>query len=61
MSLEQKEKYQVTQILNFLKQEKKLDNQVEKLTKYMLNLDKVRNQNFAHSHPEVAKLIYTGI
>jgi MoaA/NifB/PqqE/SkfB family radical SAM enzyme len=57
---EQKEKYQITQLLNFLKQPKKLGNRVEELRKYVLNLDKIRNQTFAHSHPEVAKLIYIG-
>jgi sulfatase maturation enzyme AslB (radical SAM superfamily) len=60
MAEPQKEKHKINQLIDFLKQEKKTVVRVEELRQYMLNLDRRRGQNFAESHPEVAKVIYIG-
>jgi MoaA/NifB/PqqE/SkfB family radical SAM enzyme len=60
MAESQKEKHKIAQLINFLKQEKKTVDRVEDLRQYVLELDRRRGQNFAESHPEVAKVIYIG-
>jgi len=53
-------KYKVTPIIDLVKQNKFLSNQLDDLSEYMLKLDNIRNQSFSKTHSEIASIIYKG-
>lgn len=53
-------KYNVLPIINLIRQNKPLQDQVDQLREYMLKLDNIRNQDFGQTHTELANIIYKG-
>jgi len=51
------QKYGIDKLINFVKTNVTSTDQVELFIAYMLNLDKLRNQKFSLTHPEIAKAI----
>lgn len=53
-------KYGVNSIVDLIKQNKNSPEMVDQLKTYMLQLDNIRNQDFAQTHSEIASVIYKG-
>jgi len=53
-------KYNIYPILKSLELTNNSNNSIDKLSKYMLKLDNIRNQQFTQTHPEIAGIIYKG-
>lgn len=51
-------KYNINLLIDKLKNNKCSTEHLDQLAKFMLDLDKVRNQNFYYSHREIADIIY---
>lgn len=53
-------KYNLVSFVELIKNSENLPNSIAQLAEYMLKLDKIRNQNFGQTHPEIAHIIYKG-
>lgn len=53
-------KYNLGSFVDLIKNSENLPNSIAQLAEYMLKLDKIRNQNFGQTHPEIAHIIYKG-
>ena len=53
-------KYNLVSFVELIKKSEHLPNSIVQLAEYMLKLDKIRKQNFGHTHPEIAHIIYKG-
>lgn len=54
------EKYNLNTFIEMIKQNKNSSDMIDELREYMLKLDNIRNQNFKHTHSEIANIIYRG-
>lgn len=52
------EKYNIQTFIELIKQHKHSSNMIDKLVKYIIKLDKIRNQDFSQTHPEIAEIIF---
>jgi len=53
-------KYNLVSFVELIKKSENLPNSIAHLAEYMLKLDNIRKQNFGHTHPEIAHIIYKG-
>lgn len=53
-------KYNLVSFIELVKKSENLPDSIAQLAEYMLKLDKIRKQNFGHTHPEIAHIIYKG-
>lgn len=53
-------RYNLGTFIKLIEQHKDSPDQIDQLRDHMLKLDKIRNQNFSQSHPEIANIIYKG-